>query len=73
MSDAAPHLTGADYAHSVNVNHVSIDHIVCGLFVQAPLPTLPASGEGREGALSSQPMFYRQLFPVTTAMRPFCR
>src|SRR5260370_21246795 len=46
MSDAAPHLTGADYAHSVNVSHVSIDHIVCWLFVQPPLPTLPASGGG---------------------------
>jgi len=36
VSECAPHLTGADYAHSVNVSHVSIDHIVCGLFVRPP-------------------------------------
>jgi len=70
MSDAAPHLTGADYAHSVNVSHVSIDHILVG-FSSSPLPT-PASLEVGRGACR-QPTFYRQLFPVTTAMRPFCR
>jgi hypothetical protein len=35
VGDAAPHLTGADHAHSVNVSHLNINHIVCRLFVQA--------------------------------------